>query len=80
MRVTAEEVEGKLNEIVISGDFFMLPVDAISNLEISLKGAKVENGDLLRKINEAYSKHNIESPGVTPEDIETAVKLAFEQK
>ena len=80
MRVTAEEVEGKLNEVVISGDFFMLPVDAISNLENSLKGATVENGDLLKKINEAYSKFNIESPGITTEDIETAVKLAFEQK
>jgi len=80
MRVTAEEVEGKLNEVVISGDFFMLPVDAISNLEMSLKGATVETSDLLKKINEAYSKFKIESPGVTPEDVESAVKQAFEQK
>ena len=80
MRVTAEEVEGRLNEVVISGDFFMLPMDAIANLEMTLKGAKTESGDILDKANEAYSKYNIESPGVTPEDIETAVKMAFEQK
>jgi lipoate-protein ligase A len=80
MRVTAEEVEGRLNEVVISGDFFMLPMDAIANLENTLKGTKTENGDILGKVNEAYSKYNIESPGVTPEDIETAVKMAFEQK
>jgi lipoate-protein ligase A len=80
MRVTAEEVEGKLNEVVISGDFFMLPMDAIANLENTLRGAKTENSDILNKAKEAYSKFNIESPGVTPEDIETAVKLAFEQK
>lgn len=80
IRVTAEEVEGKLNEIIISGDFFMLPMDAISNLEKTLIGAKIENGNLLNKVDEAYSRFNIESPGVTPQDIETAVKLAFEQK
>jgi lipoate-protein ligase A len=80
MRVTAEEVDGKLNEVVISGDFFMLPMDAIANLEKTLIGAKTENGNILKKAKEAYSKYNIESPGVTPEDIETALKMAFEQK
>jgi lipoate-protein ligase A len=80
MRVTAEEVEGRLNEVVISGDFFMLPMDAIANLEDTLKGAKIENGDILNKVKNAYSRYNIDSPGVTPEDVETAIKLAFEQK
>ena len=80
IRVTAEETNGTLSEIVISGDFFMLPIDAISNLEKTLLGAKTENGNIIEKANEAYSKFNIESPGVTPQDIETAVKLAFEQK
>jgi lipoate-protein ligase A len=78
--VTAEEVEGRLNEVVISGDFFMLPMDAIANLEDTLKGAKIENGDILNKVKNAYSRYNIDSPGVTPEDVETAIKLAFEQK
>ena len=80
MRVTAEEVDGKLNEVVISGDFFMLPMNAIGNLEKTLIGAETENGDILKKVKEAYTKYNIESPGVTPEDVETAIKLAFEQK
>ena len=80
MRVTAEETEGRLSEVVISGDFFMLPMDAISNLEKTLLGVKTENGNIIERVNEAYSKFNIESPGVTPQDIETAVKLAFEQK
>ncbi len=80
LRITAEETEGKLNDVVISGDFFMLPMDAISNLEKSLVGARIENGDILKKADEAYSKFKIESPGITPKDIETAVKLAFEQK
>lgn len=80
IRVTAEEVDGRLNEIVISGDFFMLPMDTISNLEKTLIGAKTEDGDILAKAKDAYKKFNIEAPGVTAEDIETAVKLAFEQK
>ncbi|NHJ13061.1 MAG: hypothetical protein EAX95_05255 [Candidatus Thorarchaeota archaeon] len=80
IRVTVEEVEKKINEIVISGDFFMLPIDAIANLEHSLLGAKTENGELASRIKSAYEKYKIESPGVTPQDLETAIKLALEQK
>lgn len=80
MRSTVELVDEKIHEIVLSGDFFMLPVDAISNLEKELIGVRIENGELLERIKQAYQKHNIESPGVTPEDVETVIKMSQEQK
>ncbi|NHI82855.1 MAG: hypothetical protein EAX81_00940 [Candidatus Thorarchaeota archaeon] len=80
IRVTVEEVEKKIKEIVISGDFFMLPGDAISNLEHALIGAKTENGETSSRIQSVYEKYKIESPGVTPEDLEMAIKMALEQK
>jgi lipoate-protein ligase A len=80
IRVTVEEVEKKIKEIVISGDFFMLPSDAIANLEHSLHGAKTENGEVASRLKLAYERYKIESPGVTPQDLETAIRLALEQK
>lgn len=77
IRVTIEVLEGKIKEIVISGDFFMLPSDAIAILENSLKGANTENDEPVTQIKSIYSRLSIESPGVTPEDINTAIKMAL---
>jgi lipoate-protein ligase A len=80
MRSTVEVVDEKIHDVVLSGDFFMLPVDAISNLEKELVGVKIEGEELLDRIKQAYKKHNIEAPGVTPEDVETVIKMSQEQK
>ncbi|MHA2118278.1 MAG: lipoate protein ligase C-terminal domain-containing protein, partial [Candidatus Thorarchaeota archaeon] len=80
MRVTVEEVDDKIKDIVISGDFFMYPHDAISDIERALVGAKLGTEDVLMRIKGVYKKQSIESPGVTPEDFETAIKMALEEK
>jgi len=80
IRVTAEEVEDKIKEIVISGDFFMLPSTAISELENRLRGTSLSGDAVLNRVKETYSDVDIDSPGVKPEDIETAIMLAFEEK
>jgi len=80
MRSTVEMVDERIHEVVLSGDFFMLPVDAITNLEKELVGVKTEGGELLDRIKHAYKKYNIEAPGITPEDVETVIKMSQEQK
>jgi lipoate-protein ligase A len=80
IRVTAEEVENEIKEIVISGDFFMLPSTAIGELENNLRGTRLSRDALLERIKESYSELDIDSPGVKPEDIVDAIELAFEQK
>ena len=80
MRVTVEEVDDKIKDIVISGDFFMYPHDAISDIEKALIGAKINSEEMLMRIKGVYERHSLESPGVTPEDFETAIKLALEGK
>lgn len=77
IRATVEKVEGKLNEVIISGDFFMLPNEAISQLERKIVGASIEGDDVLNRIRQAYQDISIESPGVTPEDIEKAIRMAI---
>lgn len=80
IRVTAKEVGNVIEEIVISGDFFMLPSGAIGDLEEVLVGVELDEGSVLERVEKAYSDLDIDSPGVTPEDLQTAVMLAFKQK
>ncbi len=80
MRVTVEDVDNKIKDIVISGDFFIYPQDAISDIEMALIGAKVGTEEVLERIKGVYEKQSLESPGVTPEDFDTAIKLALEAK
>ena len=80
IRVTVEEVEDRIHEIIISGDFFMLPSDAISGLEKALVGAKTTEEEILTRIKRAYKDLKIESPLVTPEDVNEAIKTALTQK
>jgi lipoate-protein ligase A len=77
IRATVEKVEGKVKDLVISGDFFMLPNEAISQLERKIIGASVEGDKIIDRIKKAYTELSIESPGVTPADIESAIRLAI---
>jgi len=76
IRSTVEVVEGKINEIVLSGDFTMLPTEAIIQLEREIIGSSIEGDELLRRIRIAYTENGIESPGVVPEDFEKTIKMA----
>jgi lipoate-protein ligase A len=80
IRVTVEDVESEISEIIISGDFFMLPIDAITRLERSLIGVGTSEKDVLEAVKKAYADIPIESPGIAPEDIATAIKMAVEPK
>ena len=79
IRATVEIVDEKINEIVLSGDFTMLPSVAIAQLERELLGSSIEGDELLKRIRLAYSENGIESPGVEPTDLETVIKMAVSQ-
>jgi lipoate-protein ligase A len=62
-----------IDDIMISGDFTIRPSDGLKNLETRLKGQPHEADPLLRAIESYYKDQGIESPGVTPEDLVTAI-------
>ncbi|TXT54408.1 MAG: hypothetical protein BAJATHORv1_70108 [Candidatus Thorarchaeota archaeon] len=80
IRVTVEDVEDKIKDIVLSGDFFMLPHDALGKIESLLVGVKTSESDLRERIERIYAEIGIDSPGVTPEDIAKTIMLALEEK
>ncbi len=80
MRVTMTVDDEKISEIVISGDFFVFPGEALRKIEENLIGASVEGDEIITRVKKMYEEYSIDSPGVTPEDFETVIKLSLEQK
>jgi lipoate-protein ligase A len=73
IRTRAELVGTHIVDITISGDFFMIPKDALKELELTLKGASLNRKVILRKIQEVYTKREIQTPGITPQDFTDAI-------
>ena len=68
IRTTAVNNNGVLSDVHISGDFFFFPSDKLVNLEKSLDGIPADSLTITKTIEEFYKVHQIESPGVVPED------------
>ncbi|MGY5881071.1 MAG: biotin/lipoate A/B protein ligase family protein [Candidatus Thorarchaeota archaeon] len=80
IRSTVEVVDEKITEVVISGDFTMLPNEGITQLEREIISSSIEGDELLHRIRVAYTENGIESPGVDPEDIEKSIRMAISQE
>jgi lipoate---protein ligase len=76
IRVIARLRAGRIDDVSISGDFTLLPSFALGALEQSLRGLSATPETLKAKIEEAYYRLSIQSPGVTPEDFTAAIMNA----
>nr|MDO8099374.1 lipoate protein ligase C-terminal domain-containing protein [Candidatus Njordarchaeota archaeon] len=76
IRVTAEFVEGMVNDILISGDFTFIPSGKIAQLEKMLVNVKLDQRTLTNVIERFYEENKIESPGTTPRDFARAILIA----
>lgn len=73
IRVRGELVGEKIKDIILSGDFFMLPETALGELESRLKDVTLEPSQVLTAIQEFYETGGVETPGIQPEDFAQAV-------
>lgn len=69
IRVRAEVEEDILMDVNITGDFFIIPKESISELEEKIRGLRLDEAVLLEVVEDYYSEYGPESPGVTPRDI-----------
>ncbi len=75
IRVTARVREGRLDDLTLSGDFTMLPKFAPGALELALRGTALEVDAVRARIAEVYASVAVQSPGVSVDDLTTAVML-----
>mgnify|MGYP001091978097 CR=1 FL=1 len=73
IRVRAEMMNNKILNIVISGDFFMIPEESIGDLELRLRGVDLTRGQLLGAIGAFYRESRVETPGIVMEDFVDAI-------
>ncbi|WP_010917248.1 lipoate protein ligase C-terminal domain-containing protein [Thermoplasma volcanium] len=70
IRVSMDVENGVINNIKISGDFFMFPEESINELENMLKGSKIDN---IKSIIDKFYNEGIITPGVEPQDFVNAI-------
>lgn len=74
IRVDVEYSDG-IEDIKITGDFFLHPEELISGIEKGVIGCKIEG--VLDRINKILLENNGQLIGITPEDIMLTIKEAI---
>ncbi len=78
LKVTMEIAYDKILDILISGDFFMIPETMLPNLEKELLGVQLNEADLLQRVTQFYERMGVQTPGVEPTDIVQAILKAVQ--
>jgi lipoate-protein ligase A len=69
--------KGKITDITFSGDFFLLPEDAIDLITQRLIGTDTEKDSIRYVVEDVYKTEQIQSPGTTPEDFTRSIMQAI---
>ncbi len=78
IRVFLKEKNGKIDDILLTGDFFIFPEESLDIMARSLKEVTLDKDAVLGSIKEIYIEENIDSPGTTPKDFANAIMAAIE--
>jgi len=62
-----------IKDILITGDFWMVPEQSVRILEKTLQGAKTDSQNLHELISAFYDQQNVQAPGTTPDDFVTTI-------
>jgi lipoate-protein ligase A len=73
IRVTAMNQDGRLQDVHISGDFFIYPADSLARLECAINDAPADINSITETISQFYINKSIETPGIIPQDFARAL-------
>ncbi len=76
VKIRLEVQNSRIERLVILGDFFMHPEDALPNLEKSLIGANLNGTEITQRVATFLDRNNVLLIGVSPADIATAILMA----
>lgn len=76
IRVHLLERDGRIADLLLSGDFTCLPPDGIDRLAESLAGTGLDETALAAAVGAGFARLGLEMPGVEPADIAAAIMLA----
>jgi lipoate-protein ligase A len=70
--------DGKIAELMLSGDFTVLPLEGADRLAEALHGAPLEQAALTEAVAARFKDLKLDMPGVEPSDIAAAIMGAME--
>ena len=71
IRATVRVVDGKIDELLLSGDFPVSPMSALEELAAQFAGARLDQAELQDRISQAFAGAGFELAGVTAGDFQT---------
>lgn len=69
VRVLAEVVDGRLKDVMVTGDFFAQPVEGVVRLEEFLKGCRLEEREVRGRVSELLRSGGVQLAGVSVDDL-----------
>ncbi len=80
IRATIRTKELALDDITLSGDFFIYPQNSIPRLEMALVGSPLVERELHARSIGFWQDYQIQSPGLAPSDVAKVIMLAAAAK
>ena len=76
MNVALRASDERVSEIGFSGSFIFYPEEKLEELESSLIGCELSEGELIERVSSFYLLEGVKSPGISPMDIAYAILRA----
>jgi lipoate-protein ligase A len=76
IRTASEVKENILEDVTISGDFTLLPIQGLPLIEDSLKGVQRTRVEVGTRIERVVSEESLQLPGVSVEDMLLALRIS----
>ncbi|MFQ5885385.1 MAG: lipoate protein ligase C-terminal domain-containing protein [Thermoplasmata archaeon] len=73
------DFNGEIKEVVITGDFFAHPEEAIDELQETLKGVKAEGKEIRRVLEKFFSREGMHLYGISLEGLMIAFLECLEE-
>jgi hypothetical protein len=80
VRIMARVYDSYIDELMLSGDFTMLPNPALGEIERAMRGSPIARDQILERIDAVYKKYAIQSPGLYPSHIADAIAFALKER
>lgn len=78
VRTASEVKDNMIEDVSISGDFTLLPIEGLPKIEDGLKGVDRTRGEVGTRIDRVISEEGLQLPGVSVEDMLLALKIESE--
>jgi hypothetical protein len=72
------DFDDTINDIVITGDFFAHPEQAIDDLQENLKGAKTDSGEIERILKDFFDEKGVRMYGISFEGLYNGIVECLE--